>query len=194
MELKEKTISSEEIFSGRILHIRRDTVELPGGGRSFREVVDHPGGVCVLALDDENRVLLVRQFRYPYEKVLTELPAGKLEIGEDPEQAALRELREEAGASPGTFQSLGELYPSPGYCGEIIRMYLARKLTFGEASLDEGEFLNVERMDFARLVELVLSGEIRDAKTIAAALKTKLLLGLETGRENDGREKNGTDC
>ena len=95
MELKEKTISSEEIFSGRILHIRRDTVELPGGGRSFREVVDHPGGVCVLALDDENRVLLVRQFRYPYEKVLTELPAGKLEIGEDPEQAALRELREE---------------------------------------------------------------------------------------------------
>jgi ADP-ribose pyrophosphatase len=178
MELKEKTISSEEIFSGRILHIRRDTVELPGGGRSFREVVDHPGGVCVLALDDENRVLLVRQFRYPYEKVLTELPAGKLEIGEDPEQAALRELREETGASPGTFQSLGELYPSPGYCGEIIRMYLARKLTFGEASLDEGEFLNVERMDFARLVELVLSGEIRDAKTIAAALKTKLLLGL----------------
>ena len=178
MELKEKTISSEEIFSGRILHIRRDTVELPGGGRSFREVVDHPGGVCVLALDDENRVLLVRQFRYPYEKVLTELPAGKLEIGEDPEQAALRELREETGAVPGTFQSLGELYPSPGYCGEIIRMYLARELTFGEAALDEGEFLNVERMDFARLVELVLSGEIRDAKTIAAALKTKLLLGL----------------
>ena len=178
MELKEKAISSEEIFSGRILHIRRDTVELPGGGRSFREVVDHPGGVCVLALDDENRVLLVRQFRYPYEKVLTELPAGKLEIGEDPEQAALRELREETGAVPGTFQSLGELYPSPGYCGEIIRMYLARELTFGEAALDEGEFLNVERMDFARLVELVLSGEIRDAKTIAAALKTKLLLGL----------------
>ena len=178
MELKEKTISSEEIFSGRILHIRRDTVELPGGGRSFREVVDHPGGVCVLALDDENRVLLVRQFRYPYEKVLTELPAGKLEIGEDPEQAALRELREETGAVPGTFQSLGELYPSPGYCGEIIRMYLARELTFGEAALDEGEFLNVERMDFARLVELVLSGEIRDAKTIAAALKTKLLLGI----------------
>lgn len=178
MELTEKTISSEEIFSGRILHIRRDTVELPGGGRSFREVVDHPGGVCVLALDDENRVLLVRQFRYPYEKVLTELPAGKLEIGEDPEQAALRELREETGAVPGTFQSLGELYPSPGYCGEIIRMYLARELTFGEAALDEGEFLNVERMDFARLVELVLSGEIRDAKTIAAALKTKLLLGI----------------
>ena len=103
--------------------------------------------------------------------------AGGKELAGLAGASSLRELREETGASPGTFQSLGELYPSPGYCGEIIRMYLARKLTFGEASLDEGEFLNVERMDFARLVELVLSGEIRDAKTIAAALKTKLLLG-----------------
>ena len=178
MELTEKTLSSEKIFDGRILHIRRDTVELPDGARAAREVVDHPGGVCVLALDDENRALLVRQFRYPYEKVLTEIPAGKLEIGEDPEKAALRELKEETGAVPGTFRSLGELYPSPGYCGEIIRMYLARELTFGEAELDEDEFLNVERMDFGTLVDLVLSGEIRDAKTIAAVLKAKLLLKL----------------
>ena len=178
MELTEKTLSSEKIFDGVILHIRRDQVELPGGGRSVREVVDHPGGVCVLALDDQNQALLVSQYRYPYEKVLREIPAGKLEYGEDPAAAAIRELQEETGAVAGDFRSLGELYPSPGYCGEIIRMYLARKLTFGEASLDEGEFLNVERMDFARLVELVLSGEIRDAKTIAAALKTKLLLGL----------------
>lgn len=178
MELTEKTLSSEKIFDGVILHIRRDQVELPGGGRSVREVVDHPGGVCVLALDDQGRALLVSQYRYPYQRVVREVPAGKLEYGEDPWAAALRELKEETGAVPGEFRSLGELYPSPGYCGEIIRMYLARKLTFGEASLDEGEFLNVERMDFARLVELVLSGEIRDAKTIAAALKTKLLLGL----------------
>lgn len=178
MELTEKTISSEKIFDGRILHIRRDTVELPDGSRSAREVVDHPGGVCVLALDDEGQVLLVRQFRYPYEKVLTEIPAGKLEYGEDPEKAALRELKEETGAVPGKFQSLGELYPSPGYCGEIIRMYLAQELTFGEAALDEDEFLNVERMPFGELAELVLAGEIRDAKTIAAVLKTKLLLGL----------------
>ena len=178
MELTEKTLSSEKIFDGRVLHIRRDIVELPDGGQSVREVVDHPGGVCVLALDGENRVLLVRQFRYPYEKVLTELPAGKLEYGEDPEKAALRELREETGAVPGKFRSLGELYPSPGYCGEIIRMYLARELTFGETELDEDEFLNVERMDFGELAERVLEGEIRDAKTIAAVLKTKLLLGL----------------
>ena len=178
MELTEKTLHSETMFDGRILHVRKDTVELPNGAQSFREVVDHPGGVCVLALDDEGRVLLVRQFRYPYEKVLTEIPAGKLEYGEDPEKAALRELREETGAVPGKFRSLGELYPSPGYCGEIIRLYLAQELTFGETALDEDEFLDVERMPFGELTELVLQGEIRDAKTIAAVLKTKLLLGL----------------
>lgn len=178
MDLIEKTLSSEKIFDGRILHIRRDTVRLPDGGEATREVVDHPGGVCVLALDEENRALLVSQFRYPYEKVLREVPAGKLEYGEDPAQAAIRELEEETGAVAGEFRSLGELYPSPGYCGEVIRMYLARDLTFGETHLDKDEFLNLERIPFDRLVEQVLSGEIRDAKTIAVTLKGKLLLGL----------------
>ena len=178
MELKETTLSSEKIFDGRILHIRRDTVRLPNGGEDFREIVDHPGGVCVLALDSRNRALLVSQFRYPYEKVLWEIPAGKLEVGEDPARAAIRELKEETGAVAGEFTSLGELYPSPGYCGEIIRMYFARELTFGETHLDEDEFLNVERFPFGQLVERVLSGEIRDAKTIAAVLKAKLLYNL----------------
>lgn len=176
MELTEKTLSSEEIFDGKILHVRRDTVLLPNGHQSFREVVDHPGGVCVLALDDQGRALLVSQFRYPYMEVLRELPAGKLERGEDPALAARRELLEETGATAGSFQSLGELYPSPGYCGEIIRMYLARELTFGEAAPDEDEFLRVERVDFHQLVDQVLAGQIRDAKTIVAVLKARLLL------------------
>ena len=94
MELTEKTLSSEKIFDGVILHIRRDQVELPGGGRSVREVVDHPGGVCVLALDDQGRALLVSQYRYPYQRVVREVPAGKLEYGEDPWAAALRELKD----------------------------------------------------------------------------------------------------
>ena len=175
MELTEKTLSSEKIFDGRILHVRRDTVLLPNGHQSTREVVDHPGGVCVLALDDQERVLVVPQFRYPYGEVLRELPAGKLEYGEDPAQAAIRELREETGAVAGTFQPLGELYPSPGYCGEIIRMYLARDLSFGDTDPDEDEFLGLERVPFSQLVEQVLSGEIKDAKTIAAVLKVKLL-------------------
>ena len=167
MNLTEKTLESKILFEGRILRLRRDVVALPNGREAFREVVDHPGGVCVLALDGENRALLVRQFRYPYLAELREIPAGKLEYGEDPDQAALRELREETGAVPGEFRSLGELYPSPGYCGEVIRMYLAQDLRFGETSPDEDEFLAVER---------VLSGEIKDAKTIAAVLKAKLLL------------------
>ena len=175
MELTEKTLSSEKIFDGRILHVRRDTVLLPNGHQSTREVVDHPGGVCVLALDDQERVLVVSQFRYPYGEVLRELPAGKLEYGEDPAQAAIRELREETGAVAGTFQPLGELYPFPGYCGEIIRMYLARDLSFGDTDPDEDEFLGLERVPFSQLVEQVLSGEIKDAKTIAAVLKVKLL-------------------
>ena len=178
MELIETTLSSEKIFDGRILHIRRDTVRLPDGSDATREVVDHPGGVCVLALDDENRALLVSQFRYPYKEVVREVPAGKLEYGEDPREAAIRELAEETGATAGEFRSLGELYPSPGYCGEIIRMYLARDLTFGETHLDKDEFLNLERIPFGQLVEQVVSVEIKDAKTIAVVLKGKLLLGL----------------
>lgn len=178
MDLMEKTLSSETIFDGKIIHVRKDSVRLPNGGTALREVVDHHGGVCVLALDDENRALIVSQFRYPYEEVIREIPAGKLERGEDPREAAIRELKEETGAAAGDFQSLGELYPSPGYCGEIIRIYLARELTFGETDLDEDEFLNLERVPFDTLVEQVLSGEIKDAKTIAAVLKGKLLLKL----------------
>lgn len=178
MDLTEKTLSSEKIFDGRIIHVRRDAIRLPDGGEATREVVDHPGGVCILALDGENRALLVSQYRYPYGKVLREVPAGKLEYGEDPTEAAIRELKEETGATAGDFRPLGELYPSPGYCGEIIRMYLARDLTFGETHLDEDEFLNLERIPFGELVEQVLSGEIKDAKTIAVVLKGKLLLHL----------------
>lgn len=178
MELIEKTLSSEKIFDGRILHIRRDAVRLPDGTEAEREIVDHPGGVCVLALDGENQALLVSQFRYPYMEVVREVPAGKLEYGEDPREAAIRELKEETGAVAGEFRSLGELYPSPGYCGEVIRMYLARELAFGETHLDKDEFLNLERIPFDKLVEQVLSGEIKDAKTIAVVLKGKLLLGL----------------
>lgn len=177
MDLREIRLSGETVFDGKIMHVRRDIVQLQDGSESFREVVDHSGGVCVLALDNEGRVLLVRQFRYPHEKILREIPAGKLEVGEDPARAARRELREETGAVAAQWDSLGEIYPTPAYCGEVIRMYLARELTFGENALDEGEFLEVERVDFSQLVEQVLCGEVRDAKTVAAVLKAKLILG-----------------
>lgn len=178
MELAEKRLSGETVFDGKIMHVRRDIVELADGSQTFREVVDHSGGVCVLALDDEGRALVVSQFRYPHEKVLREIPAGKLERGEDPFDAAKRELREETGAVALRWDSLGEIFPTPAYCGEIIRMYLARDLSFGETDLDEGEFLKAERVPFDELVGQVLAGEIRDAKTVAAVLKAKLILKI----------------
>ena len=178
MELYEKPLRREEIFSGRVLHVHRDQVELPNGRTSDREIVDHPGGVGILALDDENNVRTVTQYRYAYGKLLLEIPAGKLEPGEDPRAAAIRELQEETGARAGRFEALGEIYPSPGYCDEIIRLYLARDLTFGDTHPDEDEFLTLWRIPFPQLREKVLAGEVTDAKTVAAVLKAGALLGL----------------
>lgn len=178
MELYEKTLEQVSKFEGRVIHVHVDTVELPNGRTATREIVNHPGGVGILALDENNNVLVVRQYRYAFGRTLLEIPAGKLEKGEDPYQAAMRELREETGAACEKLQSLGEIFPTPGYCDEIIRLYLARDLRWGEMDLDEDEFLTVSRVPFQELVDRVLAGEIRDAKTCAALLKAKLLLGL----------------
>ncbi len=178
MDLTERRLGREDKFTGRIVAVHVDTVELPNGETASREVVDHPGGVCVLALDGENRALLVSQFRYPYQEVLRELPAGKLEDGEDPREAAVRELREETGAVPGVYRSLGRILPSPGCYGETLHLYLAQDLKMEAQHLDEDEFLSVERIPFAEMVRRCLEGEIEDAKTVAAVLKAKILLNL----------------
>lgn len=179
MELAERKLSREDIFAGRIVTVHVDTVELPDGGTAIREVVDHPGGVAVLPLDGEGNVLAVRQYRYPFGRTTLEIPAGKLDHpGEDPYEAGLRELREETGAAPGVYKSLGRLLPSPGCYGEILHLYLAQDLKMSEQHLDEDEFLNVERVPFDEMVRRCLEGEIEDAKTVAAVLKAKLLLNL----------------
>lgn len=179
MDLTEKTLSRKDIFNGRIVNVHVDTVRLPNGAEASREVVDHPGGVAVLALDSSNNVLTVTQYRYPFGKTLREIPAGKLDhSGEDPAAAGLRELREETGAVPGRYESLGTILPSPGCYAETLHLYLARDLTMEDQNLDPDEFLNVERVPFDEMVRLCLSGEIEDAKTVAAVLKAKLLLNL----------------
>ena len=178
MELTEKTLSSEKIFDGHILHIRRDTVELPDGSQSFREVVDHPGGVCVLALDGENNVLAVTQYRYVFGRTTLEIPAGKLDPGEEPAAGALRELAEETGAVPEVFVPLGRLLPSPGCFGETLHLFLARGLRMEAQHLDPDEFLNVERVPFDEMVHRCVNSEIEDAKTVAAVLRAKVLLNL----------------
>ena len=176
MKLFEKTLTSETKFEGRIIKVLRDTVELENGKTSAREVVCHNGGVCVAALTEQNEVLLVRQFRYPYKEVLLELPAGKLEKGEDPFEAVKREQMEETGTAGENYISLGNLYPSPGYCSEIIRIWACRVAQKGEMHLDEDEFLEVERIPLDKAVEMVLNNEIPDSKTQVGILKTAALI------------------
>lgn len=175
MELMEKQLTTTPRYHGAIVDVRSDTVRLPDGGEGVREVVSHPGGVAILPLTDDDEVLLVRQYRYPVGEALLEVPAGKLEKGEEHYPAGLRELEEEAGVIPEKMEYLGGLYVSPGFCTEMIHLYLATGLKQGTAHPDEDEFLNVERMPFKKLLELVMAGEIRDAKTAALVMKTRLL-------------------
>lgn len=174
MELTEKTLTSREVYRGRILRVREDTVRLPNGKTAEREVAEHPGGVGILALDGGD-VLLVRQYRYAFSRVLTEIPAGKREPGEEPFVTAQRELREEIGATAGKWTELGALIASPGCYGEVLYLYMAQELTFGDTHPDEDEFLDVVRMPFDRAVELCMTGELTDAKTVVALLKGKFL-------------------
>jgi len=177
-DMQEIFLSREDKFQGRVVSVHVDQVLLPNGHQSFREVVDHNGGVAILALDDDNNVLTVTQYRYVFGREMLEIPAGKLEEDEDPASAALRELREETGATPDEFLPLGTILPSPGCYGETLHLYLARGLHFGAAQPDEDELLRVERIPFAEMVRRVLTGKIMDGKTVAAVLKAKLLLNL----------------
>lgn len=176
MNLTEKPLTKEYIFKGRVINLRRDTALLPNNTTATREVIEHNGGVCVAALTDNDEVLFVRQFRYPYMEEILEIPAGKRDSAdEDPLLCGKRELKEETGATAKKFIPLGELYPTPGYCGEIIWMFAATGLDFGQTCPDEDEFLELEKIPLNKAVEMILNGEIKDAKTQAAVLKLKIL-------------------
>ena len=176
----EKTIESEDKFVGRVIHVKLDKVELEDGSRALREVVRHPGGVAVAALTENNELLFVRQFRYPYKEILLELPAGKLEKGMDPLENGKRELLEETGAIGREYMTLGKLYPSPGYCGEIIHLYFCKVDHYDSQRLDEGEFLDVLRIPLDKAVQMVLNGELPDSKTQTAVLKVAMLMSRPT--------------
>jgi len=176
MNLEEKQLSFEYKFKGRIINLRVDEALLPNGATASREIVEHNGGICVVPLTENNEILMVEQFRYPYSEVVLEIPAGKRDGNEEPLDGGKRELKEETGATAESYTFLGELYPTPGYCGEIIYMYLARGLSYGETDPDEDEFLNVKKIPLEKAVDMIMKGEIKDAKTQTAILKVERML------------------
>ena len=176
MELEEKKLSSEEIFDGVAIHLFRDEILLPNGNKGVREVIRHPGAVCVIPVTEDGDVIFVNQFRYAFNKVTLEVPAGKLEKGEDPLEAAMRELSEETGLSAKNVIYLGELYTTPALIDEVIHMYLATDLVEGKQHLDEDEFINTLRMPLSEAVQKVMNGEIKDAKTQTILLKAEKYL------------------
>ncbi len=178
MDLIEKKLSSEEIFDGVAIHLYRDEILLPNGNKGVREVIRHPGAVCVLPVTEDGNVIFVNQFRYALNKVTLEVPAGKLEPNEDPLEAGLRELSEETGLSAEKVDYLGALYTTPALIDEVIHMYLARGLSKGEQHLDEDEFVNTLEMPLEKAIEMVMNGEIKDSKTQTILLKAKLFLNL----------------
>lgn len=173
MDYTEKTLRHVSVYRGIIVDVQTDMIELPNGNITMREVVDHPGGVCVAAVDPEGIVTLVRQYRYPFASHLLELPAGKLEHGEEPLQAAKRELSEETGLEAEHWEELGALYTSPGFSTETLYIYLATGLRQGAAHPDPNEFLDVVRMPLSELIARIEEGTVRDAKTVAGALRAE---------------------
>ena len=172
MNLEEKQIKREEIFKGKLLHVVCDTVTLPNGCEATREMCLHVGAVCIIPLLEDGSILMERQYRYPHGRVFFEIPAGKLNYtGEDPLEAAKRELREEPGAVAKKYTYLGETVPSPALINERIQMYLAEDISFVDRELDDDEFVEIERVPLDALYEKVMSGEIKDSKTQVAVLK-----------------------
>lgn len=175
--LFEKQLNSENVFKGMLLDVYSDDIELPGGHKSKREYIKHVGAACVVPIDSDGNIIIEKQFRYPFHKVLTEIPAGKLDSKDEPHlQAALRELKEETGFSAEKMVYLGEFYPTCAYSDEVIHMYLATGLTRGEQNLDDDEFVSVEKMPLGEAVKEIMNGNITDGKTQAAILKAYLYL------------------
>lgn len=177
MDYIEKPISTKEIYSGRIIKVRVDTVELPDGRVSDREIVEHHGGVGVIPVTDAGEVFMVAQYRIAAKSMMLEIPAGKLEQGEDPLECGRRELIEETGYEGSEFIPLGTYYATPGYCEEKLTLYLARGLKWRGQHLDEGEFLNIKKYSLDKLYSMVMNNEIRDCKTAIAILKAKAIIG-----------------
>ena len=170
MQFKETTLDSELIYQGKILNLKKDKVQLTNGKQSIREYVEHTGGSAVYC-EVDGKVLLVKQFRYPYKKELYEIPAGKVNEGEDPKETAIRELEEEAGLIATKIEKMFDIYPTPAYTTEIIRIYHALEVKKGKVKLDQDEVLSAHWFTKGQIKQMIANGEICDAKTLIALLK-----------------------
>lgn len=178
MDCKEKILSTrDDIFNGKIFKVKVHDIELPDGKPANREIVEHHGGVGVIAVTPEREVFMVTQYRIAADEMMLEIPAGKLEKGEDPYDAGMRELCEETGYKTDKLEFLGEYYATPGYCTEKLSIYLATNLEYAGQHLDPGEFLSVSKIPLDKLYEMVMNNEIRDCKTAIAILKAKAIFG-----------------
>lgn len=176
MNFEEKTLKRNEIYNGKIISVFVDDIELPNGEKAIRETVEHSGGVCVAAITENKELYFVRQYRYPYKKVLLELPAGKLEKGENSLEAGMRELEEECGVVADKVIPMGTVYPTVAYCSEIIYLFAATGLSDTQQHLDKDEFLSYEKISIEKAAEMVMNGEISDSKTAVLVLKIHNLI------------------
>ncbi len=171
MNFEEKTLNSQTVYKSKIFTIIKDDIETANGYKSYREVILHNGGVVIVALKDDDKILLVKQYRYPLKSTNLELPAGKLEIGENPDEAAIRELEEETGYRAKTWKSLGYINTTPGICTEKLYLYFAKDLTFVGEHPDEGEVIKCEEYKLSDIFDMIKNGEINDSKTICAIMR-----------------------
>ncbi|MCX7884409.1 MAG: NUDIX hydrolase [Caloramator sp.] len=176
MNFKEVTISQNYIHRGKVINLRVDEVEFPSGKKSLREIVEHNGGVGVVAVNEKKEIILVKQFRKPFEEVLIEIPAGKLEKGEEPIRCAERELEEETGKKALELQLLNVLYPSPGFSSEKLYIYFCNKMEDGKVNPDEDENLEILYVKYEEALKMIKNGDIKDAKTIVGILAAEKLI------------------
>jgi len=185
MTFEEKTLETKRIYEGAIINLRRDKVTVENG-TSYREIIEHNGGAVLAAVTDEGKMVMVRQYRKPAERVMLEVPAGKIDAGETPLETARRELKEETGYTPSKVEYMTEFYPSVGYSEEVLYLYLCTGLTAGETCPDENEALDILEMGIDELYQMVMRAEIRDAKTIVAIMMVRSL--AEEGKLPEGRK------
>jgi len=178
MHLEEKTLSSQTVYKGVIFTVKKDSAELEDGSTARRDIIIHSGGVCVIPITENNEIFMVRQYRYPFHEITCEVPAGKLNFGENHAECGKRELLEETGCTCSEYIYLGEMYPTPAYNSEITYMYLAKGLNYKKQRLDDDEFLDVIKIPISEAVEMVMNNQLKDGKTQLIILKAARILGI----------------